>query len=295
METLDHLIVGAGYVGRRLALRLSPGSRVHSLVSRAASATALQSEGLVVTACDLDTAVTMLTPGSRRLYYLVPPPAQGRDDPRLARFLALTAAPHRFVYLSTTAVYGDTHGDTVDESSPTVPTTERGTRRLAAEQRVRAYAEAHGIEWSILRVPGIYGPDRLPLDRLSRGEPVLAPADAGITNRIHVEDLVSALILVAQHPDAAGQIYNVSDGAPCSTSEHFMRVARIAGLPPPPVVPRAQAVGRISPAFLSYLDESRRLDSTRIGRELGFVARYADPDAGIRASLPDQTGLAARS
>ena len=84
----------------------------------------------------------------------------------------------------------------------------------------------------------------------------------------------------------------MSVGAPCSTSEQFQRVDRIAGLPPPAVVTRAEAEGRISPAFLAYLDESRRLDSSRIRTELGFQPRYADPAEGIRASLPVQTGRA---
>ena len=124
---------------------------------------------------------------------------------------------------------------------------------------------------------------------------MLADDEAGLTNRIHVTDLVTALVLVAQHPDAARRIYNVTDGAPSSTSAHFRRIAQIAGLPPPPIVSRREAVGRISSAFLSYLDESRRLDGSRLVNELGFQLRYADPDEGIRASLPDQTGRATKS
>jgi nucleoside-diphosphate-sugar epimerase len=295
MDTVDHLIVGAGYVGRRLAERLRPSGRVAAIVATSASALALRANGVAAQAINLDDPAGASNPSALYVYYLAPPPSAGVVEPRLARFLELGLRPQRFMYLSTTAVYGNTHGASVDENSPTLPQTDRGKRRLDAEEQVRRYADSVGIEWCILRVPGIYGPERLPLDRLARGEPVLADDEAGLTNRIHVTDLVTALVLVAQHPDAAGRIYNVTDGAPSSTSAHFRRIAQIAGLPPPPIVSRREAVGRISPAFLSYLDESRRLDGSRLVNELGFQLRYADPDEGIRASLPDQTGRATKS
>lgn len=293
MEQVKQLIVGAGYVGQRLAKRLQATASVHAVVASLASAESLRAQRIAATAWNLDLPERAdVPPRPQILTYLVAPPLQGTQDPRLLRCLDAVQPLERLVYLSTTAVYGDVGGAVVDEETPPAPSSGRGIRRLAAEQAVRAFAESLGIAWVILRVPGIYGPGRLPLDRLARGEPLLAPADAGMTNRIHVDDLVTALHLVAEHPQAAGRIYNVSDGAPCSTSEHFQRVAQIAGLPPPPVVTRAEAEGRISPAFLAYLDESRRLDTSRIRTELGFVPHYADPAEGIRASLPRQTGRA---
>jgi nucleoside-diphosphate-sugar epimerase len=295
MDSVNFLIVGAGYVGRALGLQLQRLGSVVGVVSRESSARTLQDAGLTARVCDLDAVDAPCSHPADRVIYLVPPPASGSTDPRLAQWLARMARPRRFVYLSTTAVYGTTGGGTVDEASPTAPSSARGQRRLDAETQVRRAADAQGFEWTILRVPGIYGPERLPLERLRRGEPVLADEDAGLTNRIHVEDLVTALRLTATHPAAAGRIYNVSDGAPCSTSAHFRRVARWAGLPEPPTVRRQAAEGLLSPAFLAYLDESRALDSRRIERELGFRARYANPDEGIRASLSAQTGRADRS
>jgi nucleoside-diphosphate-sugar epimerase len=296
MEIVDQLIVGAGYVGRRMALQQPPPIRVLCLVGREASAARLRQEGLHASAWDLDgrTEAPCL-PLAQTLYYLTPPPSTGEEDPRLERFLAACPAPKRLVYLSTTAVYGDTSGATVCEDSPVLPSSARGRRRAAAEAAVRRFATAAGIEWTVLRVPGIYGPERLPLERLARGEPVLAEADAGLTNRIHVDDLIDALQLAGRHPAAAGRIYNVSDGAPCSTSTHFRRVAELAGLPLPRQIPRAEAESQLSAAFLSYLDESRRLDVARIARELGYSPRYADPKEGIRASLAAQTNRATRS
>ena len=295
MQTPTVVIAGAGYVGRSLAQRLKTHGRVTAVVSRATSAARLAEEGIPACVYDLDGDDTPRIERADCVIYLVPPPASGATDPRIARWLRTTPTPRRLVYLSTTAVYGDTGGRSVDEEAPATPTSARGQRRLDAEQQVQSAAQQHGFEWTILRVPGIYGPGRLPLERLQRGEPVLAAADAGLTNRIHVEDLVTALDLAATHPAAAQRVYNVTDGAPCSTSEHFRRVALLAGLPAPPTVRRQDAEGVLSAAFLSYLDESRALDGRRIERELGFRARYANPLDGIRASLPAQTGRAERS
>jgi nucleoside-diphosphate-sugar epimerase len=207
MERVNQLIVGAGYVGQRLARHLQTAARVHAVVGRVASAESLRAQGIPATAWNLDLPDRVEVPQSPQiLTYLVAPPLQGTHDPRLLRCLDAAQPLERLVYLSTTAVYGDVGGAVVDEATPPAPSSERGLRRLAAEHAVRAFAESHGIAWVILRVPGIYGPGRLPLDRLARGEPVLAPADAGMTNRIHVDDLVTALQLVADHPQAAGRI-----------------------------------------------------------------------------------------
>jgi nucleoside-diphosphate-sugar epimerase len=295
MDVLDFLIVGAGYVGRRLAHTLATRGSVGAVVRRADSAAVLLGDGINVTACDLDDSLPARPPSARCVLYLVPPPSEERTDPRMTRWLAAMRAPDRFVYLSTTAVYGHTHGGPVSEDTPAAPGTDRGHRRFDAETQVQADGLARGYDTTLLRVPGIYGPGRLPLERLQRGEPVLAEGEAGVTNRIHVDDLVTALSLCATHPKAAGKLYNVTDGAPCSTSEHLRRIAALAGLPSPPEVSRKEAAGRIPAAFLSYLDESRLVESQRIVRDLGFSPRYADPLEGIRASLADQTGFAVRS
>jgi nucleoside-diphosphate-sugar epimerase len=220
------------------------------------------------------------------LYYLIPPPPQGMTDARLTRALAaLSVPPTRFVYISTTGVYGDTGGRVVDEDSPLNPTTERAQRRADAERQVRAWCEAHAVPWTILRVPGIYGPGRLPLERLRRGDPVIRHAEAGYSSRIHADDLAAACVLAGTLPAAAGRIYNVTDGNTATMTEYFERVATLAGLPPPPLVSRADAARLLSPGLMSFLDESRRIDSSRIRRELGFEPLYADLRLGILSSL----------
>jgi nucleoside-diphosphate-sugar epimerase len=137
----------------------------------------------------------------------------------------------------------------------------------------------------ILRVPGIYGPGRLPVDRLRRGEPALRPEDAGAGNRIHVTDLVSACVAALERPVSGA--FNVTDGNPATTTEFLQRTAAIAGLPAPPLVALADAPGRISAGLLAFLRESRRVDNRRMREELGVEPRYANLDEGIAASLAE--------
>jgi nucleoside-diphosphate-sugar epimerase len=163
------------------------------------------------------------------------------------------------------------------------PANDRSRRRVTAERLATAWCDARGVRCVVLRVPGIYGPYRLPLERLARGEAALRPEDSGPGNRIHVEDLVTACVAALERPVQG--IVNVTDGNPASTSEFLQRTAALAGLPPPPLVPLAEAHGRIAPGMLSFLVESRRVDNRRMREELGVVPRYAVLDEGIAASL----------
>jgi nucleoside-diphosphate-sugar epimerase len=288
------LIVGCGYTGLRLARRLRPGWRVAALARSEVAASRLAAEGLAVLRGDLDAAfapeqaqaLQAAVPGAA-IAWLAPPPEQGEDDPRLARFLDALgpARPAALLYMSTTGVYGDTGGGTVTEASPVSPANPRSRRRVAAEQTAAAWCAAHGVRHVVLRVPGIYGPGRLPLERLARGEPALRPEDAGPGNRIHVDDLVSACIAALERPVQG--IFNVTDGDPASTTEFLGRTAALAGLPPPPLVALADAPGRISPGMLAFLVESRRVDSRRMRVELGVVPRYSRLEDGIAASLAE--------
>ena len=284
----EFVIVGCGYVGERLA-RCLPGPVV-ALARTAERADALRSVGIDAIPADLDS----LGSGSRLpvgttgcvLFYLAPPPGTGPADPRLRRCLAaLRGAPARVVYLSTTGVYGDAGGAEVNEDSPLAPTSDRARARVDAEQALRQSCVAAGIEWVILRVPGIYGPGRLPLERLRRGDPVIREDEAGPGNRIHVDDLVRACIAAGTVAAAANRVYNVGDGEHASATRYFLTVARLAGLPEPPAMSRDEARRRMSPAAWSFLGDSRRVDTSRMQRELGVGIRYRDLEAGIRASL----------
>jgi nucleoside-diphosphate-sugar epimerase len=287
----DCLIVGCGYVGRRLARRLRQGRRVIALVRSSGIAAGLEAEGLETVVADLDAdlaapALARAAQGSA-VAYLAPPPDAGATDPRLARFLAALgdSRPAVLLYMSTTGVYGDTGGSAVDESSPVAPSNDRSRRRVAAETDVREWCAARGVRWVVLRVPGIYGPDRLPLERLTRREPALRPEDSGPANRIHVDDLVTACVAAIERPVAG--VCNVGDGDHSSTTVYLQATAELAGLPPPELVSLADAAGRISPGMLAYLVESRRVDTKRMREELGVTPRYGTVEAGVAASLAE--------
>jgi nucleoside-diphosphate-sugar epimerase len=285
------LIVGCGYVGQRLALRLAETYDITAVVRSAASAAALERLGLRVVTMDLDRVRSMARIPEKIMevmFYLAPPQNSGESDLRLNRFLQLSTVPPRaFVYMSTTGVYGDTKGALVDESTRVDPQTDRARRRVSAEEMTRVWCTESRVRRVVLRVPGIYGPGRLPIDRLRNGEPTLRPEDAGISNRIHVDDLVEVCVAAATNPEGRG-VYNVTDGNSISSTEFLDRLAAIAGLPEAPRVSMDEAQLTFSIERLSFINESRQVRNERMLRHLGLQLRYADVDAGIRASLdPD--------
>ena len=284
------VVVGCGYAGSRVAARLAQLGPV-TAVARVPRKVRFQAPfGIDIVTRDFDTGKSAKLPPSRTgqfdIIYLVPPSPSGTGDLRFARFLeALTESPSRFVYISTTGVYGDARGGIVNEDTPPAPATDRARRRLAVENELRNWCEPRGIDWVILRVPGIYGPGRLPLERLRRGEPALSEAEAGPCNRIHVVDLADACVTALSKPQARNRIYNVGDGDHTTNTGFLNLVAELAGLPPPPQLPMSALQAQKPAAAISFLGESRRVDTARIREELGFSPIYPTAESGIRASL----------
>ncbi|HEY0939206.1 MAG TPA: SDR family oxidoreductase [Steroidobacter sp.] len=283
------LIAGCGYVGQRLADRLRERYEITALVRSNDKAAALERQGLKTLVIDLDRVRAGASLPQRldqeAIVYLAPPPAAGESDLRLDRFLHLAIVPPKaFVYMSTTGVYGDAGGELVDESTPVMPLTERARRRVSAEEMTRVWCHERRVRRVVLRVPGIYGPERLPLERLRKSEPVVRPEDAGISNRIHVDDLVTACEAAIENKEARG-VYNVTDGNSISSTTFMDMVADLAGLPRPPRVSMEEAQLTFSPERLSFLNESRRVGNDRMLKHLGVKLRYADLTAGVRASL----------
>lgn len=265
------VICGAGYTGRR----------VLRLLADVPTTTIGRPD------VDLDDPVITLPPlpATFALLYTVPPAPDSDQDLRLDRLLGnLPVPPARIVYLSTSGVYGDRQGDSVTEDDQPSPSTPRALRRLAAEARLTEWCADQGCDLVVLRVPGIYGPGRLGLDRLEAGEPVIREAEASPGNRIHVNDLAACCVRALDAASPPGT-YNVSDGDQRSGSWFAKTVARLAALDLPPEISRAAAEKTYSEARLSFLRESRALDTTKMREVLGFVPRYLDAEDGIRASL----------
>jgi nucleoside-diphosphate-sugar epimerase len=295
---LSCLIVGCGYVGSRLARRESGRRPLLALVRSAQSQAALEAAGVRTLRVDFDAAAASDASASQAalaaaadqaaVVYLAPPPDAGVTDPRLEAFLTQLdrSVPAVFVYISTTGVYGDAGGARVDESTPVAPGNDRARRRVAAESTAQSWCAARGVRCVILRVPGIYGPHRLPLERLARKEPALRDEDAGPGNRIHVDDLAAAIAVAIDSPTARG-IFNVTDGDPASTTTYLRLTAEAAGLAPPRLVSKDEARKVIPAGMLSFLLESRLVDNRRMREELGVRLQYPTLQSGVLASLAE--------
>ncbi len=278
------LLIGCGDVALRVAELLRSKVRLYGLVRRADDASRLRAHGVVPIVGDLDRLASLarLRTAPFAVLHFAPPPAEGRDDPRTRKLIAaLTRArsiPQRFVYVSTSGVYGDCAGARVTEVRPRRARTPRARRRVAAEDRLRAWAARHAVTLAILRAPGIYAETRLPLERIRQGTPVLADADDVFTNHIHADDLARATVaaLFRAKPNRA---YNVTDDAELKMGGWFDAVADAFHLPRPPRVSWEEAEQRIAPMLLSFMSESRRLANARMKRELRVRLRYPTPRA----------------
>ena len=261
------------------------------LVRREEEVPKLRAHGIVPLVGDLDRFRTLsrLPPSPYAVVHAAPPPGEGRDDPRTQRLLAaLTLSgriPQRFVYISTSGVYGDCAGARIDERRPRRAQTPRARRRVAAEDRLRHWAARHGVALAILRVPGIYAAGRLPIDRVKQGTPVLDARDDVYTNHIHADDLARAVI-AALFRGRAGRAYNVTDDAELKMGAWFDAVADAFKLARPPRVTWEEAEARIAPMLLSFMSESRRLSNLRMKRELRVRLRYPTPQVLLEEVAP---------
>jgi nucleoside-diphosphate-sugar epimerase len=270
------IVAGTGYTGLRTLERLPADDAVG--LSRSPAETSR-----ICHLVDFDTVETLplQLPDRYRVLYTCPP--RGESDERLCRFLALLRpAPARFVYISTTGVYGDCKGAVVTEESPVNPGSPMSKPRVVAERLLEQWAGANGCELVVLRSPGIYGPGRLGVERLVAEDPYLNEADAHPGNRIHVDDLATCC-LAALSEEAPAGIYNVGDGDHRTATQFAREVARQAGLGEPRTISWAEAQKVFSPMRLAFLSASRVVDTTKMRDVLGVMPRT--PEQGIRDSL----------
>ena len=285
------LLIGCGDVALRTAALLRGRARLYGLTRRDDVIAKLRVRGIVPIVGDLDRPATLhrLRTAPFAVLHCAPPPPDGRDDPRTQRLVAALARariiPQRFVYLSTSGVYGDCAGARVTEVRPRRAQTPRARRRVAAEDRLRAWAARNGVVLSILRVPGIYATTRLPLDRIRQGTPVLADADDVYTNHIHADDLARSIV-AALFRGLPNRAYNACDDSELKMSGWFDMVADAFKLTRPPRVGWDEAEERIAPLLLSFMSESRRLSNARLKRELRVKLKFPTPQALLAQIAP---------
>lgn len=283
------LVVGCGDVGLRLIAQHAGHTarlRIIATARRPEQLAAIRWAGAIPLACNLDDrrSLTRLRGLSHWTIHLAPPPGEGAGD-RRTRWLAATfaqrsaaGAPARLAYVSTTGVYGDCEGEQIDETRSLQPSNPRSARRVAAEQILRAYGRRTGARVTLLRAPGIYAEDRLPLERLRQGQPALLPEDDVYTNHIHADDLAHATWL-ALFRSRGGRSFNVCDDTDLKMGDYFDVVADATGLPRPPRMSLAEVTTRVSPMMLSFMRDSRRIANTRMKRELRLRLRVPDVHA----------------
>jgi nucleoside-diphosphate-sugar epimerase len=284
------LIVGCGDIGHRVALHeQSEGRKVFGLARYDHSAQRLGEAGIEPVRGDLDRSETLhnIPAKDTLLYYFAPPPPRGERDTRMENFVSALLpdnVPDCIVLISTTGIYGDCRGDWVTEERTPNPQTDRARRRFSAETILLNWGREHKVPITILRVPGIYGPGRLPEKRLRSGEPVLREEESPFSNRIHADDLARVCVAAARR-GRPGRIYNVSDGHPTTMTHYFYLIADLLGVPRPPAITMAEAQKRLSEGMISYLSESRRIDNRRMIKELGITPMYPDLKTGLLSCI----------
>ncbi|MEC5385655.1 NAD-dependent epimerase/dehydratase family protein [Uliginosibacterium sp. H3] len=282
------LIVGCGDVAQRALPWLTRRFRVLALARGPESAAALRARGVTPVPGDLDSlrSLRRLAGIADVVLHSAPPPDQGYDDPRTRNLLAALGGgeslARRLVYISTSGVYGDCGGGRVSEASPLRAATARARRRVAAERRLRSFAVRNGLQLAILRAPGIYAAERLSLERLKRGDPVLQQTDDVYTNHIHADDLAHALTRAIVRGQG-GRAYNINDDAVLKMGDYYDGMADVFGLARPPRMSREECAQRLSPMMMTFMSESRRLDNARMKKELRLRLQWPQVLVGLQA------------
>ncbi|RIA56332.1 SDR family oxidoreductase [Dichotomicrobium thermohalophilum] len=281
------LAVGLGYSAKELARRLqAQGWRIIGTSRTADGARAIDAigyEGIHFDGTAPSGALSRAIGEATHLLVSASPGPQG--DPLLAQHAAdLRGANLQWVgYLSTIGVYGNHDGKWVDEETPPEPTSERGKARVAAERAWAAFAEETGVPLGIFRLSGIYGPGRGPLEKLRRRESRAVIKPGQVFNRIHVEDIATALeAAIARAGQRSGaRVYNVTDDEPAPPQDVLDFAADLIGLPHPPRVPFDEA--EMSPMARSFYSDNKRTSNARMKAELGVRLRYPTYREGLRA------------
>ncbi|MES1981007.1 MAG: SDR family oxidoreductase [Pseudomonadota bacterium] len=278
------LIVGCGDIALRVAALLKNRYRLFGLVRNVARFQDLRAAGITPVPGDLDLRKSLhRLPGLAHIVLHFAPPVPLRNetageagDTRTRNLLAALSCakpPQRLIYISTSGVYGDCAGALVSETRRLNAQNVRAQRRVAAENLIRNWAAGRGVNAGILRVPGIYAADRLPLERIRSGVPAIIADEDNYTNHIHADDLARIVVAALRHAKP-NRVYHTSDDSVLKMGSYFDAVADACNLPRPPRVSRAQAQRVLSPMMLSFMNESRQLCNTRLKQELRVVLRH---------------------
>lgn len=291
LNKMRTLVIGCGDVGLRLLKQKAKHHRIFATCRRPEQAQAIRKVGgvaLMGNLTDLNFQKRLTRLAAHCVIYLAPPAPTGHQDTvslrlslRLnAQTLALqnptdTSLPRRLnrprlriCYVSTTGVYGDNQGRWIDENSRVKPKNLRAVRRVHAENcwRGQKAHKSHLLGFksvSVLRAPGIYARERLPIERLQSGTPAIVATEDSWSNHIHANDLAE-LAWRSLFVKQGRRVFNAVDDAPSKMGDYFDRVADHFGLPRPERKTRAEVQALVSPMMWSFMNESRRIRNKRL-------------------------------
>ena len=286
---------GLGYSASHLAHRLlARGWQVAGTVRTDDKAAQLREQGIETHVFDRDRPLpdaARALAGTTHLLVSVPPDGQGAGDAALdhhAGDIAGVADGLQWAgYLSTTGVYGNRDGGWVDETSELRPTSDRSARRVKAETAWRRLHDDAGVPMHTFRLAGIYGPGRGPFRAIREGTAKRIDLPEQKFGRIHVDDICQVLEASIARPDP-GAVYNVSDDEPAAPADVTAYACALLGVDPPPLVPWAEA--EMSAMALTFWQDNKRVDNTRVHRDLGVQLRYPTYREGLRAVLEVEGG-----
>ena len=218
--------------------------------------------------------------------YMAPPSTFSDKDDRINNFIKNISnlKIKKIIYTSTSGVYGDCEGRIVDENTGVAPITARAARRVDAENQLIYFSKKNNIKLIILRVPGIYGKGRLPVDRVKLREPLVNNNESRITNIIHVEDL-ARICIASIALENNMEIINVSDGNPIKTTTYYEYVYEAINIKLPEYITFEQALQTYSEKRLSFLKESRILNVEKMKKIFYGCITYKDARIGIKKCL----------
>ncbi|SFJ54977.1 SDR family oxidoreductase [Celeribacter neptunius] len=285
---------GHGYSAQALAQRLiAKGWTVFGTTRHAEKAAAIAATGVQPVCLETDPIPAELGQATHLLISAAPDVTRDHDvDPMLRdyREALIEAAPNlQWVgYLSTTGVYGDHGGGWVEEDTPLTPSTTRGSARVRAEEEWQRFAQDLGLNLSVFRLAGIYGPGRGPFAKVRAGTARRIIKTDQVFSRIHVEDIAQVLEASMERPEDSG-IYNVCDDLAAPPEDVIGYAAELLGLPIPPAEDFDTA--EMSPMARSFYGESKKVRNDRMKQNLGIELIYPDYKSGLKALLAQDQGL----
>jgi hypothetical protein len=271
----------AGVLSRRLVAR---GWSISGTATTADKAERLKRDGyeaFVFDGRERNPAVAEALSRSTHVLLSIPPDADG--DPALRVYgsdIASSPSITWIGYFSSVSVYGDSKGEWVDERTIPEPVTERGMRRLVAENAWIEFGRASGKAIVVLRLPGIYGPGRSAIDQLRAGKARRIFKPGQVTNRVHVDDIATATEASLKLPTGV-HVFNVTDDLPAPPQDVIAYGAELLGVPCPPATDPTDA--SLSPMARSFYAESKKVSNVRMKNELGVKLAYPTYVEGLKA------------